>query len=125
MKPVNFYRWTCCRHLSFSNRPGTGGVRVTCLVESADGRKLAVKESGNPSGWPVFLLHGTPGSRLGPFPRAQVLYELGVRLITFDRPGYGRSDRFANRRVADVAAHVAAIPPPPRLAPFRGRGPSR
>lgn len=82
---------------------------MTCFVESADGRQLAVKESGNPSGWPVFLLHGTPGSRLGPFPRAQVLYELGVRLITFDRPGYGRSDRFANRRVGDVAADVAAI----------------
>jgi pimeloyl-ACP methyl ester carboxylesterase len=48
----------------------------------------------------VFLLHGTPGSRLGPFPQARVLYELGVRLITFDRPGYGRSDRLANRRSA-------------------------
>ena len=49
------------------------------------------------------------GEPLGPFPRAQVLYELGVRLVTFDRPGYGGSDRFANRRVADVAADVAAI----------------
>jgi pimeloyl-ACP methyl ester carboxylesterase len=57
----------------------------------------------------VFLLHGTPGSRLGPFPRARVLYELGVRLITFDRPGYGRSDRHARRRVADAAADVATI----------------
>jgi pimeloyl-ACP methyl ester carboxylesterase len=57
----------------------------------------------------VFLLHGTPGSRLGPFPRAKVLYELGVRLITFDRPGYGRSDRLASRRVADAAADVATI----------------
>jgi len=57
----------------------------------------------------VFLLHGTPGSRLGPFPRGRVLYGLGVRLVTFDRPGYGRSDRLAHRRVADVAADVAAI----------------
>jgi pimeloyl-ACP methyl ester carboxylesterase len=38
-----------------------------------------------------------------------VLYGLGVRLVTFDRPGYGRSDRLPLRRVADVAADVEAI----------------
>ena len=54
-------------------------------------------------------MHGTPGSRVGPFPRAQVLYELGVRLISFDRPGYGGSDRMESRLVADVAADVLAI----------------
>ena len=52
-----------------------------------------MQETGNPAGHPVFLLHGTPGSRVGPLPRGRVLYELGVRLITFDRPGYGWSDR--------------------------------
>jgi pimeloyl-ACP methyl ester carboxylesterase len=82
---------------------------VTCFVGSADGRRLAVQVSGHPAGRPVFLLHGTPGSRVGPFPRGRVLYELGVRLVTFDRPGYGRSDRLALRRVADVAADVEAI----------------
>ena len=54
-------------------------------------------------------MHGTPGSRLGPRPRALVLHQLGVRLIAFDRPGYGGSDRQFGRRVADVAADVAAI----------------
>jgi pimeloyl-ACP methyl ester carboxylesterase len=57
----------------------------------------------------VFLLHGTPGSRLGPLPRGRVLYELGVRLITFDRPGYGHSDRLVSRLVADVVPDVRAI----------------
>jgi len=57
----------------------------------------------------VFLLHGTPGSRLGPLPRGRVLYELGVRLITFDRPGYGWSDRLVARLVADVVPDVQAI----------------
>jgi pimeloyl-ACP methyl ester carboxylesterase len=57
----------------------------------------------------VFLLHGTPGSRVGPFPRVRVLYELGVRLITFDRPGYGWSDRLVSRLVADVVPDVEAI----------------
>ena len=57
----------------------------------------------------MFLLHGTPGSRLGPRPRSSVLHRLGVRLISFDRPGYGGSDRMAGRRVADVSADVLAI----------------
>ena len=57
----------------------------------------------------MLLLHGTPGSRLGPLPRGRVLYELGVRLVTFDRPGYGWSDRLVSRMVADVVPDVQAI----------------
>jgi pimeloyl-ACP methyl ester carboxylesterase len=79
------------------------------IVQSADGRELAVRVSGNPSGVPVFFLHGTPGSRLGPSPRPQVLYKLGIQLISFDRPGYGKSDRLRFRRVADVVDDVATI----------------
>jgi pimeloyl-ACP methyl ester carboxylesterase len=82
---------------------------VTIFVRSADGRQLAVRVSGNPTGLPVVYLHGTPGSRVGPFPRGRVLYELGVRLISFDRPGYGGSDRQPGRQVADVAHDVEAI----------------
>jgi pimeloyl-ACP methyl ester carboxylesterase len=79
---------------------------MTIFVPMADGRRLAVRVSGNPAGHPVIYLHGTPG---GPFPRGRVLYELGVRLISFDRPGYGGSDRMASRLVADAAADVLAI----------------
>jgi pimeloyl-ACP methyl ester carboxylesterase len=82
---------------------------VTIFIHVAGGRRLAVHVSGNPAGHPVVYLHGTPGSRVGPFPRGRVLYELGVRLISFDRPGYGGSDRMASRMVADVAADVLAI----------------
>ena len=32
-----------------------------------------------------------------------------IRLITFDRPGYGGSDRWISRRVIDAAADVAEI----------------
>jgi pimeloyl-ACP methyl ester carboxylesterase len=38
-----------------------------------------------------------------------VLHGLGVRLITFDRPGYGHSDRLETRTVADVVPDVEAI----------------
>jgi pimeloyl-ACP methyl ester carboxylesterase len=82
---------------------------LTTFVKAHDGRTLAVDERGEPDGSPVFLLHGTPGSRLGPFPRASVLYRLGIRLISYDRPGYGLSDRRRGRTVADAAGDVAAI----------------
>jgi pimeloyl-ACP methyl ester carboxylesterase len=84
-------------------------VKVRILIHTADGRQLAVHDSGHPAGHAVVYLHGTPGSRVGPFPRGRVLYELGVRLISFDRPGYGESDRMASRMVADVAADVVTI----------------
>ncbi|MCT9934236.1 alpha/beta hydrolase [Planotetraspora sp. A-T 1434] len=82
---------------------------MTDVLVAPDGRRLAVQQQGEPDGHPVFLLHGTPGSRVGPSPRPTVLYRLGIRLISFDRPGYGLSDRLPGRSVADVAADVAAI----------------
>jgi pimeloyl-ACP methyl ester carboxylesterase len=55
------------------------------------------------------MMHGTPGSRVGPLPRSMHLHALDVRLITFDRPGYGSSDRLESRTVADVVPDVEAI----------------
>ena len=72
-------------------------------------RRLAVDITGSPDGVPVFLLHGTPGSRSGPRPRGIVLYRRGVRLISYDRPGYGCSDRDEGRTVAHAADDVEAI----------------
>ena len=72
-------------------------------------RSLTVNVSGAGHGWPVFLLHGTPGSRTGPMPRPGVLYRRGIRLISYDRPGYGGSTPHRGRRVVDAAADVKAI----------------
>jgi pimeloyl-ACP methyl ester carboxylesterase len=83
-----------------------------------DGRKLALESWGAPRGLPVFLLHGTPGSRCGPRPRASVLYRLGVRLISYDRPGYGGSDPQPGRTVADAARDVEVIADELDLAGF-------
>lgn len=83
--------------------PGANAVRAD------DGRQLMVESWGAPGGYPVFLLHGTPGSRRGPQPRVSVLHRLGVRLIGYDRPGYGRSDRSPGRLVRDAAGDVRVI----------------
>jgi pimeloyl-ACP methyl ester carboxylesterase len=82
---------------------------VRSRVRVADGRQLMVERQGDPRGRPVFLLHGMPGSRLGPAPRGMVLYQRHMQLITYDRPGYGGSDRLPGRRVMDVAEDVRTI----------------
>lgn len=68
-----------------------------------------MEASGDEDGFPIFLMHGTPGSRKGPRPRSIVLYRMGVRLISYDRPGYGDSGRAEGRSVVDAAADVEAI----------------
>ncbi|MER5746740.1 alpha/beta hydrolase [Streptomyces sp. NPDC002225] len=78
-------------------------------VRAADGRHLVVERLGDPRGRPVFLMHGMPGSRLGPAPRGMVLYQRKTQLITYDRPGYGDSDRLPGRCVADAVQDVRAI----------------
>ncbi|MFF4346538.1 alpha/beta fold hydrolase [Streptomyces sp. NPDC001530] len=78
-------------------------------VRTADGRLLRVEVSGDPRGRAVFLLHGMPGSRVGPRPRSMFLYQRGTRLISYDRPGYGGSDRMPGRRVVDVVQDVAVV----------------
>ncbi|HEX3135681.1 MAG TPA: alpha/beta hydrolase [Planctomycetota bacterium] len=80
------------------------------VVEGPGGNRLAVEISGAPPGkHAVFLLHGTPGTLSGPRPRGIFLHRLGIRLISYNRPGYPGSDRQKYRSVADAAEDVKAI----------------
>ncbi|PZF80105.1 alpha/beta fold hydrolase [Jiangella anatolica] len=78
-------------------------------IETADGRVLAVEEWGEPGGVPVVYAHGTPMSRLARHPDDALFTGLGIRLITFDRPGFGESTPRPGRRVVDVADDIATI----------------
>jgi pimeloyl-ACP methyl ester carboxylesterase len=81
----------------------------THTVTAPDGRTLAVLEAGDPGGAAVVAHHGTPG--LGRLFRTEVeaADELGLRLIAYDRPGYGGSSPGPGRSIADCAADVATI----------------
>jgi pimeloyl-ACP methyl ester carboxylesterase len=78
-------------------------------IKASDGRALGVAQWGDPDGTAVFGLHGTPGSRFGRPPDEAGLERAGLRLVTYDRPGYGVSDRRPGRRVVDCVEDVAAI----------------
>ena len=78
-------------------------------VSAPDGRTLTVREGGDPGGVPVLVHHGTPGSSLLYEAHMRDAAERGIRLLSYDRPGFGGSTRKPGRSVADCAADVAAI----------------
>ena len=73
----------------------------------ANGRTLCVLEAGDPGGRAVFALHGTPGSRLLWHGLVEDAQARGVRILGYDRAGYGGSSRDIGRNVAAAAADVA------------------
>jgi pimeloyl-ACP methyl ester carboxylesterase len=77
-------------------------------VRTPDGRTLAIEEAGDLGGRPVLVHNGTPNSRHLYGPAADAAAR-GLRLIGYDRPGYGGSTPQPGRTVADCAADVRAI----------------
>jgi pimeloyl-ACP methyl ester carboxylesterase len=78
-------------------------------VAAGDGRVLQVLERGHPDGKPVLVHSGTPNSRLMHEPEVRLAERQEIRLISYDRPGYGGSTSWPGRTVADCAQDVRAI----------------
>ncbi len=78
-------------------------------LKTPDGRDLAYALWGDRDGFPILLLHGTPGCRLERWPNEDVYRRLGVLIVTHDRAGYGRSTRRPGRRVVDEVEDVVAL----------------
>jgi pimeloyl-ACP methyl ester carboxylesterase len=78
-------------------------------VRTADGRTLAVEDAGDPAGRPVLVHEGTPCSRHLYGPWVANAAGRGLRLIGYDRPGYGSSTPQPGRSIADCAGDVRAI----------------
>jgi pimeloyl-ACP methyl ester carboxylesterase len=78
---------------------------MTQTIQLEDGRALELHELGDPDGFPIAFQHGTPGSG--------TLYERwatpGVRLVGYDRAGYGGSARMPGRAVVDIVADIQAL----------------
>jgi pimeloyl-ACP methyl ester carboxylesterase len=77
-------------------------------LTACDGRTLAYCEWGHPTGSPVLLVHGGPGSRLL-CPDEDATAAAGVRLLTVDRPGYGGSDARPDPTLLGWADDVQAL----------------
>src|SRR4051812_39843393 len=90
-------------------RANRGGRMTTDEVTTVDGRTLAVREAGEPDAPLLLGQHGSPGAGRLYRTEIEAAERLGVRLATYDRPGYGGSTPHPGRSIADAAADVAAI----------------
>jgi pimeloyl-ACP methyl ester carboxylesterase len=70
---------------------------------------LRVREMGDPGGEAVIHFHGTPGCRLELAFADSIVEAVGLRMIAFDRPGYGGSTQnpFGLTALAGIAVQVA------------------
>ena len=78
-------------------------------VTLRDGRTLHVYDEGDPTGNVVVQHHGTPGSGLGYPPDNELARERGLRIIRYDRAGYGGSTPNPGRSVVDVVADIEDV----------------
>src|SRR5215470_14085661 len=74
-----------------------------------DGRTIDVTVTGPEDGVPLIFHHGTPGSAGQVRSIQRAAHGVGLRLVTYSRPGYGDSTRQPGRTVASVVDDVAAL----------------
>jgi len=78
-------------------------------VSTGGDRQLRVVEDGQADGVPVLVHAGTPGSALLHHSTIEDARSRGIRLISYDRAGYGGSSPQPGRNVASIAEDVRAI----------------
>src|SRR5215212_10930049 len=81
-------------------------------LELADGRTLHAYDTGAADAagrLVVFWHHGSPNIGASPEPLFGAADRLGIRWVSYDRPGYGGSTTYQDRNVASAAAAVSSI----------------
>jgi pimeloyl-ACP methyl ester carboxylesterase len=81
-------------------------------LELGDGRTIGYATWGDPEWTPVFIGHGTPGSRLALSPGLddpEWLRQQRLRFVGVDRPGYGYSDPWAEASLLDCAEDLVRV----------------
>lgn len=74
-----------------------------------DGRRLAFRIYGDPVGYPLLALHGTPGSSSKFECLHRAACDQGIRIVAVDRWGYGGSDAHAAPTLAGFAADISTF----------------
>jgi pimeloyl-ACP methyl ester carboxylesterase len=79
------------------------------MVQVPSDRQLCVRVAGGVSDRSVLVMHGMPGSGLLYRGWIEDAAARGIRLISYDRPGYGNSSDCPGRSIGDCAADVRAV----------------
>jgi pimeloyl-ACP methyl ester carboxylesterase len=78
-------------------------------ITVSGGRTLAYTDIGPRGGPCIFFFHGAPMSRLHLVPLEERFAAAGLRVVSPDRPGYGRSSPHPGRAMTDWPGDVAAL----------------
>ena len=70
-------------------------------MQLPDGRQLGFAEVGPVNGRPVFYIPRCPDNRVGILSSGDIAEKLNIRLIGIDRPGYGLSTHYPDRKIMD------------------------
>lgn len=81
----------------------------TMTVPAPGGRELCLELAGESSGHPILVHGGTPNSRHLYGGWIEDAERRGIKLFSYDRPGYGGSPPEPGHSVADAAQDVRAI----------------
>jgi pimeloyl-ACP methyl ester carboxylesterase len=81
-----------------------GWTMIEQTLKLPDGRLLGYAEYGQPDGFPIIAMHGTPGARiLGAFLRFEQMGHLkSSRIFVLERSGYGLSTPQPGRTIDNV-----------------------
>jgi pimeloyl-ACP methyl ester carboxylesterase len=79
------------------------------LIDVGGGRQLAYTDIGRPDGVCLFFFHGAPMSRLHLVDLEDDFAARGLRVVSPDRPGYGRSSPQPGRSMVDWPNDVEAV----------------
>jgi pimeloyl-ACP methyl ester carboxylesterase len=91
-------------------------------LDLADGCTLHAYDVGGGGGLAVFWHHGTSNPGAPPRPLFEAAERLGIRWLSFDRPGYGGSTRRPGRKVSSAAVYAAAVADELGIATFAVMG---
>lgn len=82
---------------------------VPRILKLADGRQLSYRDYGPRQGYPTLVFHTTMMGSLLHEELTQPAGERGIRLISFDRPGFGNSTAARSYDFASIAADARRL----------------
>jgi len=104
-RPVRNTLWTTDWRLAIqavkNSQPVFEDMYQENFIELEDGAIIAFEEYGNPNGVPVIFCHGWPSSRTMARLTDEPARDLGIRIISPDRPGISGSSLQPNRKLTD------------------------
>jgi hypothetical protein len=113
------YRLEACNTSGKNGLPASADMLRENLIKLENGAVIAFEEYGNANGEPVIFCHGWPSSRIMARLTDEPARDLGIRIISPDRPGISGSSLQPDRKLTDWPRLVARLTDHLAICTFR------